>query len=96
MVIGHADGTEIISRWEEAVLGPRPTQAEIDAVDVVALQAGIEAKEAEEKARQEWLKTAQDEVNALKVQKADKSTALTLEERIAALEVWTKIPKVPK
>jgi len=86
---------------EEATVQQRAAaQAILDAFDPKAAQAEIEAEEAEEKARAEWLKTAKSEVEALKVQKAEKAamdaTAQTLEERIAALEVWTKIPKVPK
>jgi hypothetical protein len=51
-------------------------------------------------AQAEWLKTAKAEMDALKTQKADKSTVdattLSLEERILQLEVFTKILKVPK
>jgi len=46
-----------IERWDESVLGPRPTQAEIDAVDTVALQAEIAAKEAATADRILWHQT---------------------------------------
>lgn len=83
MIIGHADGSEIILQWDESKLGPRPTQAEIDAVDAVALKAEIAAAEAAEKARQEWMKTAKSEVDSLKVQKADKAVMESMQKAIA-------------
>jgi hypothetical protein len=74
-----------ISRWDESVLGPRPTKAEIDAIDVAALQAAIEAEEANERDLQDWQRT-----------KA-RAIAREIVRHVKALEavVKVKFPNVP-
>jgi uncharacterized protein involved in exopolysaccharide biosynthesis len=57
-------------------------QAILDSFDPVQAQAEIEAEEAAEKARAEWLKTAKAEVDSLKVQKADKAAMEAMQKAI--------------
>lgn len=58
-------------------------QAILDAFDPAQAQAEVEAEETAERARQEWLKTAKSEVDALKVQKADKAAMESMQNAIA-------------
>lgn len=58
-------------------------QAILDAFDPAQAQAEVEAEETAERARQEWLKTAKSEVDALKVQKADKAAMESMQKAIA-------------
>jgi len=61
-VVCGADGISRIERWDVSALGPRPTQAEIDAVDIVALQSEIAAAETAERERQAWMLRAKEAV----------------------------------
>lgn len=77
-------------------------QAILDSFDPVQAQAEIEAEEAAEKARAEWLKTAQGEVEALQKTVAEKDAVIaTLTAKIATLEtkvvaIEAKVTVAPK
>jgi flagellar motility protein MotE (MotC chaperone) len=95
LVADNSDGNgPFIEKWDESILGPRPTQAEIDAVDSVALQAEIDAKESDERNRHEWLKTVREKYAAMESDLERARTAFqTLKARYDKLENWAKTTK---